>query len=118
MVHYGNGTYGCYTAVCAREMMMLLSLKRMHPVNGILHMRHQLNNLSNIIQLIDGKENKADLVNKHAIARILKVWAVSNLTDTYGDVPYSESCLPKESAILQPKYDTQAKLFMPICSRN
>ena len=70
-----------------------------------------LNNLSNIIQLIDGKENKAELVNKQAIARILKVWAVANLTDTYGDVPYSESCLPQEQAVYQPKYDTQQSIY-------
>ncbi len=71
----------------------------------------QLNNLSNIIQLIDSKPNKDELTNKQAIARILKVWAVSKLTDTYGDVPYSESCLPMEKAVLQPKYDTQASIY-------
>jgi hypothetical protein len=70
-----------------------------------------LNNLSNIIQVIDGKENKAELVNKSAIARILKAWAVAKLTDTYGDVPYSESCLPQEQANLQPKYDTQQSIY-------
>ena len=70
-----------------------------------------MNNLSNIIQLIDGKENKDELVNKQAIARILKAWVVSNLTDTYGDVPYSESCLPQEQAIYNPKYDTQESIY-------
>jgi hypothetical protein len=70
-----------------------------------------VNNLSNIIQLIDGKTNKDELANKQAIARILRAWAFANLTDTYGDVPYSESCLPQEQAIFSPKYDTQQSIY-------
>jgi hypothetical protein len=91
-----------------KEMMMLRSLKQMLPVSGILNM---INNLSNIVQLIDGKADKADWVNKQAIARILKAWAVSKLTDTYGDVPYSESSLPQELAVYQPKYDLQQSIY-------
>ena len=107
---YGNGTYGCYTGMCMRDDDAPF-LETDAPGLWNFAYENQLNNLSNIIQLIDGKEDKADLVNKAAIARILKVWAVSNLTDAYGDVPYSESCLPSESAILQPQYDTQATIY-------
>ena len=107
---YGSGTYGCYCGMDKRgDDGPFLETD----APGRWNFAHQtmVNNLSNIIQLIESKENKADLVNKQAIARILKVWAVANLTDTYGDVPYSESCLPKEQAVLQPKYDTQQSIY-------
>jgi len=71
-----------------------------------------LNNLSEIIRLCNMDPEKApDLVNKIAIARIMKAWAFANVTDTYGDIPYSESCLPKELAIYHPKYDTQESIY-------
>lgn len=107
---YGNGTYGCFCGMCKRDDDAPF-LETDSPGEWNFEYETQINNLSNIIQLIDGKENKADLVNKQAIARILKVWAVSKLTDTYGDVPYSESCLPQDKAIYSPKYDTQESIY-------
>ena len=107
---YGNGTYGSFTGMCNRDDDGKF-LETDAPGDWNFAYESILNNLSNIIQLIDGKTNKDELVNKTAIARILRVWAVANLTDTYGDVPYSESCLPKEEAVLQPKYDTQQSIY-------
>ena len=107
---YGNGTYGSYCGMCKRDDDAPF-LETDAPGEWDFEYQTQLNNLSNIIQLIDGEPNKDELVNKQAIARILKVWAVSKLTDTYGDVPYSESCLPQEQAILQPMYDTQQSIY-------
>ena len=66
------------------------------------------NNLSEIIRLT--KED-ADLVNKTAIARIMKVWAFAKLTDTYGDVPYFESSLPPDEVVSTPKYDSQKSIY-------
>ncbi len=68
-------------------------------------------NLSDIIDICTKRENAADLVNKKAIARIMKVWAFARCTDTYGDIPYFESCLPVESAITTPKYDLQKDIY-------
>jgi hypothetical protein len=107
---YGNGTYGCFCGMDMREDDAPF-LETDAPGMWDFSYQTVLNNLNNIIQLIDGKPEKADLVNKTAIARILKAWATANLTDTYGDVPYTESCLPKEVAILQPKYDTQQSIY-------
>jgi hypothetical protein len=107
---YGNGTYGCYCGMDKRDDDGPF-VEQDAPGEWNFEYESQINNLSNIIQLIDGKANKDDLANKQAIARILKVWAVSKLTDTYGDVPYSESCLPQEKAILSPKYDTQQSIY-------
>jgi len=107
---YGNGTYGAFCGMDKRDDDAPF-LETDAPGQWNFAYEVQLNNLSNIIQLIEGKENKVELANKQAIARILKVWAMSKLTDTYGDVPYSESCLPQELAVYQPKYDTQESIY-------
>lgn len=107
---YGNGTYGCFAGMDKRDDDAPFN-ETDAPGEWNFEYQSQINNLSNIIQLIQGKDNSADLVNKLAIARILKVWSVSKLTDTYGDAPYSESSLPQETAILQPKYDTQESIY-------
>lgn len=67
-----------------------------------------VNNLSEIIRLT---KDDPELVNKKAIARIMKVWAFAKVTDTYGDIPYSESCLPIEQAVYRPKYDMQKDIY-------
>ncbi len=71
-------------------------------------------NLADIVNLCK-KRNEANnnnaLDNKIAISRILKAWAYSEITDTYGDVPYFETCLPVDKAVLQPKYDTQKSIY-------
>ena len=107
---YGNGTYGCFCGMCKRDDDAPFNEQ---DATGFWNFSYQtmLNNLSNIIQVIDSRSNKDDLVNLQAIARILKVWSVANLTDTYGDVPYSESCLPQEIAVFSPKYDTQQSIY-------
>ena len=67
-----------------------------------------LNNLSEIIRLT---KDDPELVNKKAIARIMKVWAFAKVTESYGDIPYFESCLPQEEAVYRPKYDTQQSIY-------
>ncbi len=107
---YGNGTYGCFCGMDKRDDDAPF-LETDSPGEWNFEYEVVLNNLSNIIHLIDGKENASDLVNKKAIARILKAWSFSKLTDTYGDVPYSESCLPQDQAVYGPKYDTQESIY-------
>lgn len=52
-------------------------------------------------------------VNYTAIALTLNAWIYSNLTDTFGDIPFSEASRA-EDGILQPKYDTQAHIYTQI----
>ncbi len=68
-------------------------------------------NLSDIIEICLTRDNAADLINKKAIARILRVWAFAKCTDTYGDMPYFESCLPVDQAITTPQYDKQRDIY-------
>ncbi len=65
-------------------------------------------NLSRIIELT---KDDPLLVNKNAIARIMKVWAFAQCTDIYGDIPYSESALPLDQINHTPKYDTQESIY-------
>ncbi len=46
-----------------------------------------------------------------AIARILRVFAFSRLTDLYGDIPYSEAGKGFTEGILKPKYDAQSEIY-------
>lgn len=107
---YGNGTYGAFCGMDVRSDDNPFT-NAANPGEWDFQYTNQLNNLSNIIQIIEAKPNKADFVNQEAIARILKAWDVSVLTDTYGDVPYSESCLPLDKVVLSPKYDTQQSIY-------
>ena len=47
--------------------------------------------------------------NQVAVARILKAYYFWFLTDTYGDIPYSEAL--KGNEVLQPKYDKQQDIY-------
>lgn len=77
----------------------------------------QMSNLWNrmygvgIKNLVDGIANSAGLPNVNAVLRITRVYMMSVLTDTYGDVPCSEAGLGFISGISNPKYDTQESIY-------
>lgn len=49
--------------------------------------------------------------NYEAIALVMNAWAYSNLTDTYGDVPFTEASRLDEG-ISQPKFDQQKNIYI------
>lgn len=49
-------------------------------------------------------------VNNMAAALVMKAWFVSNLTDMFGDIPYTEAFKGKEE-LYNPKYDTQQSIY-------
>lgn len=51
------------------------------------------------------------------ISLICQSWIYSMLTDTYGDVPYFQSNLAKDSGILEPAFDKQKDIYMDIFSK-
>ena len=73
-----------------------------------------LNDLKDIIRLNSDEELAKDVVkygdnvNQIAVANILTAWAYHNITDVWGDVPYSEALT---DGILTPKYDTQESIY-------
>ncbi|GAA4152372.1 SusD/RagB family nutrient-binding outer membrane lipoprotein [Chryseobacterium ginsenosidimutans] len=52
-------------------------------------------------------------VNYQAIAMVLNAWVYSNLTDTYGDVPFSEASKLDET-ISKPKFDRQKDIYVKL----
>jgi hypothetical protein len=51
-----------------------------------------------------------------AIARICEVWTVSLITDTFGDVPYSQATAGREG-ILQPGFDKQEDIYRDLFTK-
>lgn len=51
------------------------------------------------------------LKNQQAVARIWKVWQFHQLTDIFGDIPYSESLKDVTEVINQPAYDSQEAIY-------
>ncbi|WP_417012456.1 SusD/RagB family nutrient-binding outer membrane lipoprotein [Alistipes sp.] len=64
-----------------------------------------------IKNLTDAIERSHDKPNLNAALRIHKVYLLSVLTDTYGDVPCSEAGQGYLAGIATPKYDTQEEIY-------
>lgn len=69
--------------------------------------------LIDIIKLNSGDKKDSYAVygnneNQIAVARILKAWAFHTMTDTWGNIPYSETF---NDAISSPKYDKQEDIY-------
>lgn len=48
------------------------------------------------------------------ISLICQSWIYSLLTDSYGDVPYSQSNLARDSAIYEPEFDKQKDIYLDL----
>ncbi|HRP31816.1 MAG TPA: SusD/RagB family nutrient-binding outer membrane lipoprotein [Agriterribacter sp.] len=66
---------------------------------------------NNLAAIIRKTKDDPDMVNKKAIARILRVWVFSQATDIYGDIPYFDSNKAPDEAVISPKYDTQESIY-------
>src|SRR6185312_3901254 len=49
-----------------------------------------------------------------AISIICQSWIYSILTDTYGDIPYSQSNLGRDSLLFEPRFDAQKDIYADI----
>lgn len=66
-----------------------------------------LRNLETILQ----KGEEANRPNEVAVGLILRAWNVANITDLWGDVPFSEALTRGESPTFSPRYDTQQEIY-------
>lgn len=66
-----------------------------------------------IKNLVDGigRTGNTETANVNAVMRVTRVYIMSILTDTYGDVPCSEAGLGYLQHISNPKYDTQEEIY-------
>lgn len=69
--------------------------------------RSYLSNLNEVVRLTQDPTQS----NNNAIARIFRVWLFQNLTDTYGDIPYTEAARSGDLFIASPKYDRQEDIY-------
>ncbi|TCC85860.1 SusD/RagB family nutrient-binding outer membrane lipoprotein [Pedobacter hiemivivus] len=53
---------------------------------------------------------KLNDVNNMGAALVMKAWFVSNLTDMFGDIPYTDAFKGREE-VYYPKYDTQQSIY-------
>ncbi|GAB1404086.1 SusD/RagB family nutrient-binding outer membrane lipoprotein [Lentimicrobium sp.] len=80
-----------------------------------------LNNLEEVIRLNTDEKTKDDMVAfgdndaQIASAMILKAWAFQVITDTWGDVPYSQALQPRTYAT--PKYDPQEFIYNDLIAK-
>lgn len=64
-----------------------------------------------IKNLVDGIANTEDKPNLNAVLRIHRVYLMSVLTDTYGDIPCLEAGKGYTDGITSPKFDTQEEIY-------
>lgn len=64
-----------------------------------------------IKNIVDAIANTEEQKNLNAVLRIHRVYLMSVLTDTYGDVPCTEAGLSFISGKSNPKYDTQEDIY-------
>jgi hypothetical protein len=67
----------------------------------------QLGSRVNQLQIL---ADQRGFTNLSAVGQIMKVSALSVVSDTYGDIPYSEA-LKAQEGVSQPKYDSQAEVY-------
>ncbi len=72
------------------------------------------NPIKNLVNLVAKTKGVANDVNYNSAARILKAYAFMRLTDSYGDIPYSEAGNGYLSGVFSPKYDDQKAIYADI----
>ena len=68
--------------------------------------------LFDIMKTLEGNTERSNLYN---MARILKVWNMMRLVDTYGNVPYSQAGLGLEG-IFNPVYDDMEEIYADLAT--
>ena len=68
--------------------------------------------VKNVEDIISQLTNEGDSGTNMGIARIIRAFIYHRLTDTYGDIPYSEAGQGYTTGILKPKYDAQKDIYM------
>jgi hypothetical protein len=82
--------------------------------NGQNWRQYFQNVVRNLIYVMDQTKADPSRSNLYNMARIRRAYTFMVLTDTYGDIPYSEAGLGFLSGITTPKYDTQESIYNDI----
>ena len=65
----------------------------------------------NVVDIVERTRGDAEMVNTHAMARIMRVQTFMQLTDYYGDIPYFDAGMGFFNGVLMPRYDTQEEIY-------
>jgi hypothetical protein len=79
--------------------------------NAQLWQRYFRDNIRYLVDVLAKTKTDANRSNLYNMTRIWKAFASMVLTDTYGDIPYTEAGLGYLSANVTPKYDTQESIY-------
>lgn len=77
--------------------------------NGLWAMYNRMRDLNDIIAM---GEKTTEMANYKAIASVVKTYIFSILTDTYGDIPFSEAGLGTSGNVYMAKYDQQQDIYV------
>ncbi len=69
------------------------------------------NAIKEIGEVIRAVADDPELINMYAAARVWRVLIMQQLTDFYGDIPYSEAGKGYSETIYTPKYDSQSDIY-------
>lgn len=69
------------------------------------------NQVNEITEVIKAVKDDPDKVNLYAVARIWRAYCFSQITDLYGDIPYSQAAQGYNQSIFQPAYDPQEDIY-------
>ncbi|GLB50297.1 SusD/RagB family nutrient-binding outer membrane lipoprotein [Neptunitalea lumnitzerae] len=72
------------------------------------------NALRDIYNMIDASKDSQGFSGYYGIALILKSWTYSVMTDAYGDLPYTEAIMGRESGDFFPEFSSQQVIYQGI----
>lgn len=65
--------------------------------------------INEIMKLAESEGNK----NNQAVAMVMRAWGFANLTDSFGDVPFSEA-FKQDQNVDKPKFDRQKDIYLQL----
>lgn len=72
---------------------------------------------SNAYEMQQLTNGKPALVNLNNIAKIMQVQTLATVSDTYGDIPYTQALQAKSAGITLPVYDSQETVYKSMLSQ-
>jgi hypothetical protein len=117
---YANGIFQSSLAYASTMMQHLSSTnparygdKYVYNANytGIYWTTFYSTGIKSIVDVVENTRDNPAKANLYNISRILRVWYFQQMTDIYGDIPYSEAGLGFSKGLTNPKYDTQESIY-------
>lgn len=96
---------------CMNNTFTEVQRSKLQPSNSnqVWTLYNRLRDLNDIGEMVDNGTGNG---NYQAIAGMVRVFIFAIITDTFGDVPYTEAGKASSSNVFTPKYDTQESIYM------